>query len=62
MRVAYSDAKVANRNVRDFGWEMSSRGRFATPDYSLLSDCSPYRGLHVRHNSSGVIPRSRAAL
>jgi hypothetical protein len=29
--VTYSDAKVANRNVRHFGWEMSSRGRFATP-------------------------------
>jgi hypothetical protein len=23
----YSDAKVANRNVRDFGWEMRSLGR-----------------------------------
>jgi hypothetical protein len=32
----HCDAKVANRNARDFGWEMSSRGRFVTP-----ADISP---------------------
>jgi hypothetical protein len=37
----YSDAQVANRNVWDFGWEMSSRGRFATPADFLLHDGSP---------------------
>ena len=30
-----SDEQVANRNGRDFGLKMSSRGRFATPPISL---------------------------
>jgi hypothetical protein len=34
-------------------------GRFATPADSPLHDCSPYRGLHVRRESLGVVPHSR---
>ena len=48
---------VANRNVRDFGWEVSSRGRFATPTDFSLHDCSPYRALHVRRESAGFVHR-----
>jgi hypothetical protein len=33
--VSCSDEQVANRNGRDFGLKMSSRGRFATPPISL---------------------------
>jgi hypothetical protein len=51
--------KVANRNVRDFGWEMSSRGRFATPADFSLHDCSPYSHVHVRRESLGFVHRSR---
>jgi hypothetical protein len=53
---------VANRDDRDFGWEMSSRGRFATPADSPLHDCSPYRELHVRRWSLGFVHRSRTIL
>jgi hypothetical protein len=53
--MAYSDDKVANR--WGFGWEMSSRGRFATPADSPRHDCSPYS--HVRRESLGSGPRSR---
>jgi hypothetical protein len=55
-----SDDKVANRNVRDFGWEMSSRGRFVTPVDFPLHDCSPDQGLHIRRESLGFVHRSRA--
>jgi hypothetical protein len=53
----YSDANVANRDVRGFGCEMTSRGRFATPAGFPLHDCSPYS--HVRCDSLGFVPRSR---
>ena len=43
--------KGANRTVNDFGWGMSSRGRFATPAEFLLQDWKPDRGLHVRRES-----------
>ena len=48
---------VANRNVRDFGWEMSSRGGLATPADLPRHDCSPYRALHVRRESAGFVDR-----
>ena len=48
---AYSGEKVTNRNVRDFGWEMSSRGRFATPADFPLHDCSPYSHVTNRRES-----------
>jgi hypothetical protein len=55
----YTDAKIANRNVRDFGCEMSSRGRFATPADFPLRDCSPYSHVHVRRESLRFVHRSR---
>jgi hypothetical protein len=45
--------KFASRNVRDFGWEMSSRGRFATPADFSLHDGSPYSHVHLRRESLG---------
>jgi hypothetical protein len=36
-----------------------TRGRFATPADFPLHDCGPYRGLHVRRESLGFLPRSR---
>ena len=43
----YSDA---NRDVRGFGWERSSRGRYAThrrlPSTRWYRDGTPYRGLY----------------
>jgi hypothetical protein len=56
---AYSDAKVANR-TSDFGWEMSSRGRFAAPADFPLHNCSPNSHVHVRRESLGFVHRSRA--
>jgi hypothetical protein len=56
--VACSDAKVANRNVRDFGWEIA-RGRFATPADFPLHDYSPYSHVHVRRESLGFVHRSK---
>jgi hypothetical protein len=54
--------KVANRNGRDgFGWERSSRGRFATPAGFPRRDCGPYRGQHVRRSRLGVVHRSSAS-
>jgi hypothetical protein len=53
---------AANRNVRGLGWEMSSRGRFATPADFPRHDGSPYRGLHVHRDSLGFVRRSRAIL
>jgi hypothetical protein len=50
---SYSDAKVANRNGTDFGWEMGSRGSFATPAGFPRHDCSPYSHVHVRRESLG---------
>ena len=44
---------------RDFGWERSSRGRFATPADSPLHDCSAYSHVHVQRERFGV-HRSRA--
>ena len=40
-RTAYSDGK-ANRTGRDFGWEMISRGRFATPTQSNVARTGGY--------------------
>jgi hypothetical protein len=54
--------EVANRNVRGFGWEMSSRGRFATPADFPLHACSPYSHVHVRRERFGFLPRSRTFL
>jgi hypothetical protein len=51
--------KVANRNVRGLGWEMSSRGHHATPADSPLQDCSPYSHVHVRRERLGCVLRSR---
>jgi hypothetical protein len=34
-RLAYSDAKVANRNVRDFGWEIAHEAVSRRPPISL---------------------------
>jgi hypothetical protein len=59
-RDACSDGEVANRNGRDFGWEMSSRGRFATPADFPRRDCSPYSHVHVRRESLGFVHRPRA--
>jgi hypothetical protein len=47
-------AKVANRNGRDFGWEMCSHGRFAPPADFPLQHCSPCRGLRLRRESLGL--------
>jgi hypothetical protein len=52
--------KVANRTGRDFGWEMISRGRFATPADFPPHDCSAYPGLYVRRENVGVVHRPRA--
>jgi hypothetical protein len=49
--------KKSESHFYDFGWEMSSRRRFA--DFAR-QDCSPHRGLHVRRESLGFVPRSRA--
>jgi hypothetical protein len=40
--------KVANRDGRDFGWEMSSRGRYAKPADFPRDDGTSYRELRVR--------------
>jgi hypothetical protein len=54
---------VANRKtLRGFGWEMSSRGRFATPAEFPRHDCSPYSHVHVRRESLGFVSRSRTIL
>ena len=58
----YTDAKIANRNVRDFGCEMSSRGRFATPTDFPLHDCSPYSHVHVRRESLEFVHRCMSIL
>ena len=55
-----ANAKVADRNVKDFGWEMRSGGRFATPADSPRHDCSPYSHVHARRESLGFVHRSRA--
>jgi hypothetical protein len=65
--MAHSGAKVANRDVRDSGWEGGrSRGRFATPADSPRHDGTPYRapgtGLRVRLSGLGFVHRSRAIL
>jgi hypothetical protein len=44
----------------DFGWGVSSRGRFATPADFPLHDCSSYRGLHARRESLELFHRSSA--
>jgi hypothetical protein len=44
-------AKGENRTGRGFGWEMSSRGRFATPADLPRHDCIPYSHVHVRRDS-----------
>ena len=40
----------------DFGWEIAHAAVCRVP----RQDCSPYRGLHVRRESLGCVPRSRA--
>jgi hypothetical protein len=55
----YSDERIANRNVRDFEWEMSSRGRFVTPADFPLHDFTAYRGLHNGRESLGFVRGSR---
>jgi hypothetical protein len=54
-QVLYSDAKVANRDVRDSGWERSSRGRDAAPADSPLHDGTPYRRLRVRRWGLSIV-------
>jgi hypothetical protein len=40
-------------NGRDgFGWERSSRGRFATRADFPIHDRSPFRGLHVAYDAN----------
>jgi hypothetical protein len=46
-----STRKVANRDVWDFGWEMSSRDCFATPADFPPHECSPCSHVHVRRES-----------
>jgi hypothetical protein len=53
-RPAYSDEK-ANRNVRDFGWEIAHEAA----DFPR-HDCGPYSHVHVRRESLGFVARSRA--
>jgi hypothetical protein len=55
--------KVANRNVRGFGWEDRSRGRYATPaDSPLRVLCTSYRSYayDVGVWGLGFVHRSRA--
>ena len=54
--------KVANRNVRDFGWEIRSRRRFTTPADSPLHDGSAYSHVHARRESLSVVHHSRSLL
>jgi hypothetical protein len=55
----HSDETVANRTWSGFRVGDRSRGRFATPADFPRQYCSTYRGLHVRHESLGFVPRSR---
>jgi hypothetical protein len=43
-----------------FRWEMSSRGRFATPADFPRHECSPYSHVHVRRERLGFVHRSGA--
>jgi hypothetical protein len=54
--------RVANRDVRGFGREIAHGGRFATPADFPLHDGTPYRGLHVRRERLGFVPRSMTIL
>jgi hypothetical protein len=54
-RPSYSDVKLRIRRNGGSEWEMS----FATPADFLSQDGSPCRGLHVRRESEGGVPRSR---
>ena len=56
----FSDAKVANRDFKDFGWEVAYGAVTRRPPNPSPRDCSPYRGLHARRESLGVVHRSRA--
>jgi hypothetical protein len=58
-RATYSDGNVANRNVCDFGWDIS--GRYATPADSPVHDGTPYRKLRVRRWGFGFVHRSRSS-
>ena len=55
----YSDAKVANRTVRDFGWANAHGAEIATPADFPRRGCSSYRELHVRRERLGFVHRSR---
>jgi hypothetical protein len=54
-----SSKKVANRNVRDFGWEIAHEAVFATPADFPRQDRSPYSHAHARRGSLGFVHRSR---
>jgi hypothetical protein len=51
---------VANRTGLGIRVGDRSRGRFATPADFPQHDGTPYRGLHVRRERLGFVPRSRA--
>jgi hypothetical protein len=44
-----------SRNIRGFGWEMGSRGRFATPADFPRHDYSPYSHVPERRESLGFL-------
>jgi hypothetical protein len=52
--------KFANRSVGDFGWALTTGGRFATPAGSPRQDGSPCLGLHARFWGLGFVRRLRA--
>jgi hypothetical protein len=52
------DEKVANRNVRDFGWEIA-HGPYATPADFPPHDGTPYRELRARRRGLGFVHHSR---
>jgi hypothetical protein len=59
--------RLGVNRTQGLGWEITSRGRFATPAQSFYHDWKPVpratrTPVHVRRESVGVVPRSRAAL
>jgi hypothetical protein len=59
-RSPYSDEQSRESLRLGFRVGVRSRGRFATPADSSLHECSPYSHVHVRRESLGFVPRSRA--
>jgi hypothetical protein len=49
----YSDGKVANRDGRDFGWEIAHAAVSRRPPISRARIVSPYSQVDVRHESLG---------